>query len=56
MHLAKILAPNKQYNGTTAGVAFKEGVGETSDPRLIEWFKTRGYTVEARKPRKKKEA
>lgn len=58
--MAKILAPNKQYNGTTAGVAFKEGVGETSDPHLIEWFKSRGYTVETRKPRrrapKKKEA
>lgn len=44
--MAKIICPNKQYTGVSASVAFANGVGETNDPRLIEWFKSRGYTVE----------
>ena len=44
--MAKIYAPNKQYTGITASVGFAKGVGETSDPDLIDWFKTHGYTVE----------
>ncbi len=58
--MAKVFAPNKHYTGISANVVFRDGVGETSDPHLIEWFKSRGYTVETRKPRrrapKKKEA
>lgn len=50
--MAKILAPNRRYDGITAGVAFKEGVGETTDPRLIKWFKSRGYTVKIKRPKK----
>jgi len=44
--MAKILAPNKEYGGISAGVQFVMGVGETSNPLLIEWFKSKGYTVE----------
>ncbi len=44
--MAKIQAPNKQYTGISAGVSFVNGVGETSDPHLIDWFRTHGYTVE----------
>lgn len=44
--MAKILAPNKSYTGISAGVAFSNGVGETEDKRLIEWFHSHGYTVE----------
>lgn len=43
--MAKVFAPNKYYTGISANVVFKDGVGETSDPRLIEWFKAKGYTV-----------
>lgn len=43
----KVYSPNKSYIGVSAGVAFANGVGETEDPRLIEWFKDRGYTVES---------
>lgn len=43
--MAKIYAPNKQYTGISASVGFAKGIGETSDPDLIEWFKTHGYTV-----------
>lgn len=44
--MAKIICPNKQYTGVSASVAFANGVGQTNDPRLIEWFKSRGYAVE----------
>ena len=42
----KIYAPNKQANGVYASVLFINGVGETNNPRLIEWFKTHGYELE----------
>ncbi len=44
--MAKIYAPNKQYTGITASIGFAKGVGETSDPYLIDWFKSHGYEVE----------
>lgn len=44
--MAKIIAPNEQFNGLRATVNFTNGVGETADPDLIAWFKSRGYTVE----------
>ena len=42
----KVFAPNKQYTGTSASVPFCNGVGETEDPRLLQWFKSQGYEVE----------
>ncbi|SKA99362.1 hypothetical protein SAMN05443428_13521 [Caloramator quimbayensis] len=47
--MAKITAPNKKYCGITAGVSFYNGVGETTDPYLIQWFKEHGYEVEGQK-------
>lgn len=44
--MSKIHAPNKNYNGTSASVAFQQGVGYTDDPDLIAWFQSRGYQVE----------
>jgi len=44
--MAKIIAPAKGYNGTSASVTFKAGVGHTDDPHLIDWFEKKGYTVE----------
>jgi hypothetical protein len=44
--MAKVYAPNKQYTGVSAGVTFINGIGETSDPHLLEWFREHGYTVE----------
>lgn len=41
----KVYAPNKQYTGMSASVSFCNGVGETSDPHLLNWFKTHGYEV-----------
>lgn len=42
----KIYAPVKDANGVYASVRFVNGVGETDNPRLIQWFKSHGYTVE----------
>lgn len=43
--MAKILAPNESYTGISASVAFSNGIGETEDKHLIEWFREKGYTV-----------
>lgn len=44
--MAKILSPNKKYNGVSASVRFCNGVGETNDKHLIKWFQEHGYEVE----------
>lgn len=44
--MAKIYAPNKQYVGVSAGVPFINGVGECTNPYLLDWFRSRGYEVE----------
>lgn len=44
--MAKIYAPNKAYNGISATVRFINGQGETDNPKLLKWFKSRGYKVE----------
>lgn len=41
----KIYAPVKNTNGIYASVHFVNGVGETNDPHLIEWFRSRGYQL-----------
>ncbi len=52
--MAKIYAPNKGYAGVTAGVSFSNGVGETEDKWLIQWFEAKGYNVVEEKPLKEK--
>jgi len=41
----KIYAPVKDANGVYASVRFVNGVGETDNPHLIEWFRSHGYKV-----------
>ena len=41
----KIYAPVKDFNGLRNGVRFVNGVGETDNPQLSEWFRSRGYKV-----------
>ena len=41
----KIYAPVKDANGVYASVRFVNGVGETDNPHLIEWFRSHGYSV-----------
>ena len=45
MWMAKIYAPNKEYTGVSASVYFINGVGETDNQNLIEWFREKGYGV-----------
>ncbi|MDP4152602.1 MAG: hypothetical protein Q8865_04050 [Bacillota bacterium] len=54
--MAQIFAPNKQYSGVSAGVTFKNGIGATSDPYLIGWFKEHGYEAQEPKQEPKKKA
>lgn len=42
----KIYSPVKDATGIWASVKFVNGVGETDNPRLIDWFKSHGYSVE----------
>lgn len=42
----RIYSPNKEYTGVSASVPFCNGVGETNDPHLIQWFKDHGYKAE----------
>lgn len=42
----KIYAPVKDANGVYASVRFVNGVGETDNLTLIEWFKNHGYGLE----------
>lgn len=44
--MVKVYAPNKRYTGIIAGVSFVNGVGETDDNWLMQWFKEKGYTIE----------
>ena len=43
--MAIIKAPNQEYTGLSAGVTFINGVGNTDNMHLIEWFKENGYEV-----------
>lgn len=42
----KIYAPVKNATGVWCNVHFKNGVGETDNPHLIEWFRKHGYRIE----------
>lgn len=52
----KIIAPNKAYNGESAGVTFINGVGIAKDGKSVDWFESKGYTVEAIKEPKSSKA
>lgn len=55
--MAKVYAPLKDYNGISASVTFVNGVGETDNESLLEWFEEKGYTVERdEKPKRAKKA
>jgi hypothetical protein len=45
-----INTPVDKFNGTVAGVAFKDGVGETANPVAIAYFRRHGYTVDGETP------
>lgn len=41
----KIYAPVKDFNGLRNNVRFVNGVGETDNPALLDWFRSHGYKV-----------
>ena len=41
----KIYAPVKDFNGWRNNVRFVNGVGETDNPQVIEWFQSHGYEI-----------
>lgn len=41
----KITAKVPGYTGESAGVQFRDGIGETSDPWRIRWFRDHGYEI-----------
>lgn len=50
-----VKSPVEGYGGISAGVQFKDGVGETDNKNVADWFKSKGYEVteeEAAKPDK----
>lgn len=53
--MAKIVTPVRGYNGQSASLTFVNGVAETDDPHLIDWFKLHGYQVEEEKAPEKAE-
>ena len=46
--MATITTPVKGFNGSTAGVLFVDGVGETVDEGAIAYFNRHGYKVGSR--------
>lgn len=49
--MAKIEAPNKDYNGPGPGGAkFKDGVAHTDDETAINYYRDAGYTVDGTSP------
>ena len=44
--MAKVYTPLQGYNGISASVEFVNGVGETDNENLLEWFEEKGYTIE----------
>ena len=45
MLVAKIKAPNKQYEGEVGGVKFIGGMATTTDEHMVKWFSGHGYEV-----------
>ena len=45
MSMTRIIAPNKEYAGISAGVPFTGGEGHTDNPYLIGWFREHGYEI-----------
>ncbi|MEK8108664.1 hypothetical protein NKG94_34520 [Micromonospora sp. M12] len=43
--MARIEAPNKEYNGQIGDAVFKDGVAETDDPAVIQYCQGAGYKV-----------
>ena len=43
--MVKIIAPNREYNGTVGDVQFKDGVADTDNPAVLAYCRNAGYEV-----------
>lgn len=43
----RVTTPVAGFTGEVAGVAFVDGVGETTDDRALAYFARRGFTIDA---------
>ncbi|MBG0560722.1 hypothetical protein [Actinoplanes aureus] len=43
--MVKIIAPNREYNGTVGDVQFKDGVADTDNPAVLAYCRSAGYEV-----------
>lgn len=48
--MAKIYAPNEEYDGRVADVRFDKGVAETDDPAVIGYCRGAGYRIDDQEP------
>lgn len=48
--MARVTAPNRGYSGISAGVQFKDGVGETDNPAALAYFRQAGYGIDGDPP------
>ena len=46
--MARIQAPNREYNGQIGGVVFKDGVAETDNHAVIAYCRNAGYEVDGK--------
>lgn len=46
----KVQTPVEGYDGTIAGVTFKDGTAETDDPTAVAYFRRHGYTLDGEAP------
>ncbi|XVU25804.1 hypothetical protein ACQPZJ_01730 [Actinoplanes sp. CA-054009] len=44
--MVKIIAPNREYNGTVGDVQFKDGVADTDNPAILAYCRSAGYEVD----------
>lgn len=44
--MTKVTAPNRGYNGISAGVVFTDGVGETDNAGALAYFRRAGYELD----------
>lgn len=46
----KVRTPVEGFTGSSAGVEFVDGVGETDDPNALDYFRRHGYGVGSKAP------
>lgn len=44
--MARIFSPNSDFSGYRLGVTFTRGVGESTDPQVVDAFRHRGWDIE----------